>query len=78
MNKQRAQIGVAALADSQQIRLSAGRVLLGQQAQPSRQLPAVRKILRIANRSNRGTGRDRTDLLREPGTHCLPNQCQLS
>lgn len=50
-----------ALADPLPVRLAAGRVLLEYQTQPCRKLPTVREILRVANRSYQGTGRDWAD-----------------
>ena len=61
VNEQSSQVGIAALAHPQQRLLAAAGVLSGHQAQPSRQLPAVVEVLRVAHRCRQRAGGDGAD-----------------
>ena len=61
MDQNRSQIGTAALADAEQSRFSATRMLPGYQAQPGGELPPVPKGLSVAQ----GRGSEASD--------CRPN-----
>jgi hypothetical protein len=68
MNQQGSQVGIPAFADAQQGGLAAAGVLLGHQAQPGGQLPAIRKSLCITDRGDERTRGDRAN---------ARNLCQL-
>ena len=61
MYQQGSEIAVAPFADTQQVLFTATGVLAGHQAQPGSDLPAVVKVLGIANGGHQGTGRDGAD-----------------
>lgn len=61
VDEQRAQVGIAALADAQKRRLAAGGVLPGHDAQPGRQLPAVLEVAGIPDRGRHRRGRERAE-----------------
>ena len=61
MDQQRAQIGVAALADAKQSRLAAAGRLPGHQAQPGGKLSSVLEVLGITDGRDERTGSDRAD-----------------
>ena len=61
VNEQRPQIGIAALANAQQRGLAAAGMLLGNQSQPGRQLPAIFELSSIAEGGHQGARRERAD-----------------
>lgn len=73
MDEQRSKIRVAALADSQELRLASTGVLAGNQSQPSRELPAIREVSRVVDRGHDGTGGDRAD-----ARYCLQFSAELT
>ena len=58
MDQQRAQVRIAALADTQKAAFASGRVLSRHNAEPRCQLAATLELSRIANRCHQSRGGD--------------------
>jgi len=61
LDQQRTQVGVATLADAQQVLFTTAGMLLGHQAQPGRNLSAILEVSGISQRSGQSAGGDRAD-----------------
>lgn len=61
MNEQGPQVCVAASADAVQAALTAGGILSRHEAQPGGQMPAVAKLLGVADRNDNGRGGERAN-----------------
>src|SRR4051812_44358048 len=78
MDDLRTQVGVAPLADAEQLGLASGRMLPRRQTEPRREIPASGERRSVANGGNEGGGVDDTDARNGGQPPCLVvHPCEL-